>query len=177
MYKSKNLINELGIFFFALIAKLLFVFNSGLKIGSDTAFYLNVTHRLLGLPSSESIRAIYYIGYPLFMSVILILFSASSLHLVVVVAQVLLGALSCVFLFKSILLLIPKRTGVAWILTTVYIFNFDVLQWDPYILTDSFNLSIVVITTYFFLKLFTRQAENKIKNWPFLIIHFILHSN
>jgi len=155
----------------ALIVKFSYWAVTGIRFGGDSNFYLTITRSFLHLTSGLAPYPIYYNGYPFFMAIISKIVGFSNLIPVVIGTQIILSAISCVFLFQTCKLLSANRI-ISFGLSALYICNFEVLNWDRYILTDSFNLSLVIIMIYMILR-WTR-LKNKFclfALWiPFLLI-------
>lgn len=134
-----------GIFLVALTIRLFHLHFFGLKISSDSTYYLKGAEILLHNNFNffillEKGYPTYYWVYPAFLA----LFQNNLLY--VAIAQSLLQSIACILLF-----LIAKRLYgrlVGFFAGLGYAFLWEVFQWDIYILTDSLFLFTIILSCY-----------------------------
>ncbi len=116
----------------------------GLPKCDDTTWYLNYTHNLLAnLLNGLDIDDTLYFGYNILLSFLLAVFRDPA---AVVLIQCLAAGFSVIFVYKIARMLFTKTTAV--IASIFYIGTWDVTMWAMYLLSDSFFLSLLLLTVY-----------------------------
>ena len=150
------------VFGVSLFIKISYVAYAGIGLSIDTPRYWAMARASPAVtPGSPSFH---YLGYPLILSFFMKILPPHWVGWAAIWTQVALGAVSCVFLYHAILLLTSqKRIGLIFAL--YYCASFEVLYWDHYILTDSFNLSLMVASGAWMIAFFTAKDS---PSWPAL---------
>ncbi len=116
----------------------------GIPKCDDTTWYLNYANNLLAnLQNGLDIDDTLYFGYNILLSFLLAVFRDPA---TVVLLQGLVAGLSVVLVYKIARLLFTKTTAI--IASIFYIGAWDVTMWASYLLSDSFFLSLLLLTVY-----------------------------
>ncbi len=131
---------------FRILDHLFWRLSAGLGIPKcdDTTWYLNYAHNLLAnLQNGLDIDDTLYFGYNLLLSFLLAVFRDPA---AVVLIQAVVAGLSVILVYKIARLLFTKTTAI--IASIFYIGAWDVTMWAMYLLSDSFFLSLLLLTVY-----------------------------
>lgn len=143
------------IFLSALTTRLVYLQVIGIKVGSDTTFYVRAANVLrdahFNLTAlSDHGYAFFYWLYPLFLGLL------QSDYLTVVVVQILLQSFGAVLVFTITARLLDRTTGI--LAGVGYALLWEAFQWDMYVLTDSLFFFLIVLTTFFALDMYQKQT-------------------
>lgn len=110
----------------------------------DTIWYLNYANNLLAnLLNGLDIDDTLYFGYNILLSFLLAVFRDP---VTVVLIQGTVAGLSVILVYKIARMLFTKTTAI--IASVFYIGAWDVILWAMYLLSDSFFLSLLLLTVY-----------------------------
>ncbi len=116
----------------------------GIPKCDDTTWYLNYANNLLAnLQNGLDIDDTLYFGYNILLSFLLAVFRDPA---AVVLIQGVVAGFSVIFVYKIARLLFTKTTAI--IASVFYIGAWDVTMWASYLLSDSFFLSLLLLTVY-----------------------------
>lgn len=116
----------------------------GLPKCDDTTWYLKYANNLLAnLQDGLDIDDTLYFGYNILLTCLLAIFRDPT---TVVLIQAVVAGFSVVLVYKIARLLFTKTTAV--IASIFYIGAWDVTLWAMYLLTDSFFVSLLLLTVY-----------------------------
>lgn len=116
----------------------------GIPKCDDTTWYLNYANNLLAnLQNGLDIDDTLYFGYNILLSFLLAIFRDPA---TVVLIQGVVAGLSVILVYKIARLLFTKTTAI--IASIFYIGAWDVTMWAMYLLSDSFFLSLLLLTVY-----------------------------
>ena len=122
----------------------LFRSGRGIPKCADTTWYLNYANNLLAnLQNGLDIDDTLYFGYNILLSFLLAVFRDPA---TVVLLQGVVAGLSVILVYKIAQLLFTKTTAI--IASIFYIGAWDVTMWASYLLSDSFFLSLLLLTVY-----------------------------
>jgi 4-amino-4-deoxy-L-arabinose transferase-like glycosyltransferase len=116
----------------------------GIPKCDDTTWYLNYTGNLLAnLRNGLDIDDTLYFGYNILLSFLLAVFRDPA---AVVVIQGVVAGISVILVYKIARMLFTKTTAI--IASVFYIGAWDITMWASYLLSDSFFLSLLLLTVY-----------------------------
>lgn len=116
----------------------------GIPKCDDTTWYLNYAGNLLAnLQNGLDIDDTLYFGYNILLSFLLAVFRDP---VTVVMIQCIVAGFSVVFVYKIARILFTKTTAI--IASVFYVGTWDVTMWAMYLLSDSFFLSLLLLTVY-----------------------------
>ncbi len=117
---------------------------AGIPKCDDTTWYLNYANNLLAnLQNGLDIDDTLYFGYNILLSLLLAIFRDP---VAVVLIQGVVAGLSVILVYKIARMLFTKTTAI--IASIFYIGAWDVTLWSTYLLSDSFFLSLLLLTVY-----------------------------
>jgi len=125
----------------------------GVCKATDTVFYLrNASYFLAngfeGLVSQHI--PFYYWLYPVFLSMFIKLFG-NSYQSYVIVTQVILISVSCLFIYKIGADIFNQNVGL--IAALIYIFSWEIFRWAEFVLTDSMYIFLFLACIYYSVKI------------------------
>lgn len=116
----------------------------GIPKCDDTTWYLNYANNLLAnLQNGLDIDDTLYFGYNILLSFLLAVFRDPA---AVVLIQAVVAGLGVILVYKIARLLFTRTTAI--IASIFYIGSWDVTMWAMYLLSDSFFLSLLLLTVY-----------------------------
>ncbi|HWQ62012.1 MAG TPA: glycosyltransferase family 39 protein, partial [Negativicutes bacterium] len=117
---------------------------SGIPKCDDTTWYLNYANNLLAnLQNGLDIDDTLYFGYNILLSFLLAVFRDPA---TVVLIQGVVAGFSVILVYKIARLLFTKTTAI--IASLFYIGAWDITLWAMYLLSDSFFVSLLLLTVY-----------------------------
>jgi len=163
------------LFSIILCVKVIFLVTKGVSLGTDSTWYINAANLCLNEGVVKYLKTyamdnINYAVYPLFLSLIFKIGHSSKDFVVLI--QIILSSLSFVLLYKILLKFVKPNYAI---FSTLFVaLNFEVLQWDRYLLTDPLFLSLVILFLYMYVKVCDFDKLNLLKIIGFLFIGFML---
>ncbi|SFM23219.1 Dolichyl-phosphate-mannose-protein mannosyltransferase [Paenibacillus sp. 1_12] len=158
-YKHVDLIYILPLALLSLWVRLRYFFyllssGKGFPQSDDTQWYLDYAYSLMehfkvGLDMND----ILYIGYNVLLTVMLAVFKDP---VAVIFIQAVTAALSVILVYKISQMIFNRTTAI--IASLFYAYSWDITLWSVYILTDSFFISLQLLSVYCLLKMY---ASNK----------------
>jgi len=131
------------------------IVEQGVPKTQDSHWYLDHAGDLLsGARFHIDFNGILYFGYYGLLAVFLAIFKSET---VFVLLQVLVNALSVIFVYKISEMLLNKRTAV--IASLIYALTYELIYWSAFLLTDSLFVSVLLMTVYFLLKSFNTKRK------------------
>ncbi|WP_207953119.1 glycosyltransferase family 39 protein [Paenibacillus agricola] len=92
---------------------------------------------------------ILYIGYNILLTLLLAIFKDP---IAVIFIQMVVAALSVILVYKISMLIFNRLTAI--IASVLYAYSWDITLWSTYILTDSFFISLLLLSIYCLLKFY-----------------------
>lgn len=152
--------NILFLVILSLLPRLTYFFNElfsadGLPIAYDTDWYLEHAYAFLSsYKVNPDMEGVFYFGYYSLLAILLWVFKTYS---TVVLIQMITNALSVILVYRIAQILFNTRTAI--IAGVIYAFNFQVIYWSIFIITDSLFISILLFTVY--VLLMSYQSDKK----------------
>ncbi|WP_262683146.1 glycosyltransferase family 39 protein [Paenibacillus baimaensis] len=154
-YKHFDLIYILPLALLSLWVRLRYFFyllssGKGFPQSDDTQWYLDYAYSLMehfkvGLDMND----ILYLGYNVLLTVMLAIFRDP---VAVIFIQVVTAALSVILVYKISQMIFNRTTAI--IASLFYAYSWDITLWSVYILTDSFFISLMLLSIYSLLKFY-----------------------
>lgn len=151
-----SLIPRIGYFLFELYSF------DGLPVAYDTEWYLEHAYAFLAsLKVDMDVNGIFYLGYYSLLALLLGIFKSST---VIVLFQMIVNALTVVLVYKISHALFNRRTAV--LAGIIYAITFQIIYWSIFIITDSFFISLLLLTVY--LLIMSYKSESAMYRYLFV---------
>lgn len=139
-----------AIFGLALTIRLAYFGWTGVHHGGDSAFYLDIAHRLSEAHYSLSALVayklpIYYWFYPFFVAIL------RHNEIAIITVQIIPQAVASVLMYAMGKAIWNERTGI--LAGIGYGLFWEIFQWDVYVLTDSLFLTLLIASLYLLVRI------------------------
>jgi 4-amino-4-deoxy-L-arabinose transferase-like glycosyltransferase len=162
-YKDQELIYIVPLTLFSLWVRLRYFFyllnsGKGFPQSDDTKWYLDYAYSLMAhFKVGLDMNDILYIGYNVLLTLMLAVFKDP---IAIIFIQVITASLSVILVYKISKLIFNRMTAV--IASLLYAYSWDITLWSTYILTDSFFISLLLLSVFCLLK-FYESGKNVYK--------------
>jgi 4-amino-4-deoxy-L-arabinose transferase-like glycosyltransferase len=159
-YKDQDLIYIIPLALLSLWVRLRYFFyllssGKGFPQSDDTQWYLDYAYSLMAhFKVGLDMNDILYVGYNVLLTVMLAIFKDP---VIVIFIQVVTASLSVILVYKIASLIFNRTTAV--IASLFYAYSWDITLWSTYILTDSFFISLLLLSVYSLLKFYESQMN------------------
>lgn len=144
------------VFFSVLIFKLILLYIMDAKLASDSKVFIFDAKNCLFMDNKPADCHQYYYYFYVFLIKISDLFTHSFLP--VFLLQIFVSTISIVLLFKLSIGLNNSKMNL--LIPVMCVTNYEISVWDSFLLTDSINLSLMLIAVYFLQKIINIDNNN-----------------
>lgn len=176
--KIPSIADPFLVFTISMAVQLVFWKMAGTMFGGDTGRYVHIASYWAGIDAvCEYCKGmtlwVFYNGYPLYLSMFLKANgNIKEIADAVIFGQIALSSMSIVFLYYIMKMITGSRV-ISLVFALLFSANFQMLNWVRFIMSDSFNLTYVIIATYFVVRAILVDKGRKI-TLPLSIILVIL---
>ncbi len=175
MFKALN--NEKNIYLIILFITVslccFYLKMKGIKYGFDSKEYINIADNIASLKFGKIFSSFKNWGYLFYPTIIsfcqIISFKTIPTNYSIVLFQILLLGLANIFLYKTFRLFNLDK-NIALILILISCITMEIFQWSIYLLSDSSNLSLIIICNYYLIKIALRWDSQEVQPKDFFIL-------